>query len=61
MFVVSDPWKNGYRISAMFCGPHAAESAKRWAGRCGKVTRLRSIGVWEKLQVGAMLPSRYIH
>lgn len=23
MFVVSDPWNGGYRISAMFCGPLA--------------------------------------
>lgn len=61
MFVVSDPCKDGYIISAMFCGPRAAESAKRWAGRNGKVTRLRSIGIWEKLRVGAMLPARYIH
>lgn len=61
MFVVSDPWNGGYRISAMFCGPRASESAKRWAGRNGKVTRLRSIGIWTKLQVGAKLPARYIH
>jgi len=61
MFVVSDPWKNGYRISAMFSGPNAAESAKRWAGQRGKITRLRSNVVWTKLQVGAMLPARYIH
>lgn len=61
MFIVSDLRNGEYRISAMFTGVHAKERANRWA-KCdptSKVTQIRSMRIWEKLNTGMKLPARY--
>ena len=61
MYVASDLLNGSYRISAMFTGKDARARAIRWAGQCGKVTRIVKPEIFSTLKTGKALPKRYIH
>lgn len=58
-YLVSDTARGATHISAIFSGPKAKESATRWAGQSGKVTRIYSSAILSTLRVGKKLPARY--